>query len=156
MSAIGVRSSTNEIHYAIIKGSVVEPELIQYNKLSFPKAYTPPQALSWIREQFGNIKHQFNIQSLFVRTIEPIARVSNKAIFERALIEGVLIEAANTFGIKVNYGPLATMSSLLETKAARHYMTADEFRGIDNWKKINEKYKEACISALCALSMLEA
>lgn len=155
MASIGVRASGNEIHYAIFEGSVESPEYRHHYKLTFPRAFELPQGLSWIREQFQNVAREYRVNSIFVRTMEPIARGSVKTISERSRIEGVIIETAATAGYRVSFGPLATMSSLLETRSARNYMDSEEFRGVENWAALNDKYKEATLAAICALSLSE-
>lgn len=155
MVSIGVRASGNEIHYAIYSGTLDSPEYKHHYKLTFPKAFELPQALAWLREQFQNVAREFDIKSVFVRTMEPIARGSKKTISERSRVEAVILEVSASAGYKVSFGPLATMSSLLETRSARRYMDSDEFKGIENWQSLNDKYRESTLAAICALSLLE-
>lgn len=155
MSSIGIRASGNEFHYAIFEGTIESPDYKHHYKLAFPKAFELPKTLAWVREQFQNVAREHNVEAVFVRTMEPIARATVKTVSDRARVEGVIIEAAASAGYQISYGPMATMSSLLETKSAKQYMSTDEFRGVENWQSLNDKYKEACLSAICALSLLE-
>lgn len=155
MASIGVRASGNEIHYAIFEGSVEDPSYKHHYKLTFPRAFDTPKALAWVREQFLNVTREFQVNAVFIRTTEPIARPNVKSLSERSRVEGVILEVAASAGYLVSFGPLATMSSLLETKSAKQYMDMEDFRGIDNWQSLNDKYREATLAAVCALGLLE-
>jgi hypothetical protein len=155
MASIGVRASGNEFHYTIFEGTVENPIYRHHYKLTFPRAFETPQALAWLREQFLNVTREYQVRSVFVRTTEPMARATVRSLSERSRVEGVIIEASAAVGFRISHGPLATMSSLLETRSARNYMELDTFRGIDNWQSLNDKYKEATLAAVCALALLE-
>jgi hypothetical protein len=70
LRSIGIRVASNEIFYAIFEGHTSEPKLLFHNKLTIPKSYKDGQALSWIRENVLNIFKEYQIKSMFIRTME--------------------------------------------------------------------------------------
>ncbi|WP_019123723.1 hypothetical protein [Brevibacillus massiliensis] len=155
MRAIGVRATATEIFYSVIEGSTEKPEVLHFQKLIFPKAFTIAQALIWLREQFINICAEYDVKAVFVRTAETIGKQNLKSVADRARVEGVIIEAAASTGAAVGTGPLKTISSLIGAKSAKTYLDNDEFRGIDNWESLNDKFREASIAGVAALSLME-
>jgi hypothetical protein len=77
---------------------------------------------------------------------------------DRSKIEGVLSEAGYTSGAKTKDGALSTITSLMSAqtvKSAKGYMELDEFREIEEWSNLNEKYREASLAGVAALALLE-
>jgi hypothetical protein len=155
MRAIGIRAAATEVFYSVLEGSTDNPVILHFQKISFPKAFKPSQAFVWLREQFINICNEYDVKAVFVRTAEPIGKQSVKTVADRARVEGVLIEAAASTGAMVETGPLKTISSLIGAKSAKSYLEDDEFRGIPNWESLNDKFREASIAGVAALSLLE-
>ncbi|MGF7050105.1 hypothetical protein J2T13_004628 [Paenibacillus sp. DS2015] len=158
MRSIGIRVASNEIFYAVFEGNPSEPKLFFYNKLTIPKSYKDGQALSWIRENFLNILKEYQIKSMFIRTMELRSQTKKKAIMDRSKIEGVLCEVGYTSGAKTRDGALTTITSLMVTqtkKSAKGYMELDEFRGVEEWTNLNDKYREASLAGVAALALLE-
>lgn len=157
MSAIGIRSGTNEIFYVIISGNPDAPKIENFNKLRQPASFELPQTLHWYREQIIAICKEFNVNSCGIRTAEPIARAMGAAakagFIKRCNIEGVIIEAVSSIGIKIFVGPLTSISALLNSKSVKKYIYNDDFRSINQWQKLNENFKEAVFAGIAALSM---
>ena len=70
-----------------------------------------------------------------VRYPETVLRSSQPlSMHKRCRVEGVVIEAVHSSGVRVLTGPLATISSKLGSKAAKRYLETDDLRGLD-WSK---------------------
>ena len=68
-----------------------------------------------------------------------------------AVIEGVILEAANSMGLRVVTGALTSISKNLGTKAAKHYLEGNDLRGLD-WSRYPAKnVREAILVAASAL-----
>jgi hypothetical protein len=156
MRSMGIRVASNEVFYAIIEGTVLNPSLIFHSKLAIPKSFKDGQALSWVRESIMNVLKEYQISSVFIRTIEPKARIGKKAITNRCKIEAVLLEAANTSGSRNSEGALVTITSLLaakSVKSAKEYLELEEFREVEGWEDLNDNYKEASLAGIAALAL---
>ncbi|MBU7316157.1 hypothetical protein [Paenibacillus oleatilyticus] len=157
MRAMGIRVASNEIYYAILEGSASEPDLFFYSKLLIPKSYKEGQALSWVRDTLLNVLREYDIGAVFIRTIEPQARLKNKIVSERARLEAIVSEASYSSGAKNQTGALATITSLIaakSVKSAKSYLEFDSFREIEDWSELNEKHKEASLAGIAALALL--
>ena len=153
MSAIGIRASNTEIYYAICTGSVAEPSIEVTEKLIFPKSMTEPETLSWLREEFLNVCREKNIDSVFIKGIEPNVQSLSKSLVMRMRVEGVLIEASNSEGFITAIGAYATVSSLLGVRSAKSFVTSDEFKEIHQWPSLNEKFREAGVVGVAGLGL---
>jgi len=155
MPAIGIRAATSEIFYVIVDGSPDNPEIIIKDKLRKPKAFDLPDSLSWYRENLMGIFKEYSISACGIKVAEPFSRAKATTIPQgtiiRAHVEGVIMEAAKNFGLLVVIAPLATISSLIDTKSAKKYFKSDEFRGLSGWGNMNQQYKEATLAGIAAL-----
>lgn len=159
MPAIGFRVTTAEINYVIMDGSCDKLELISSGKLRKPKALDLPEALTWYRNNLLGLFREYSITSCGIKIAEPMSRSMGASAYKgavtRANIEGVIMEAAKHFGLEVVAGPLATISSLIESSKPKRYLKADEFRDISNWGDLNQNFREATLAGNAALCLME-
>lgn len=158
LRAIGFRVTTSELFYSVVQGDTQDPELIINSKLKPPAAFTFPQVLAWYREQVIGLFHEYSIDACGIKMAEPISRTMGAAARDGAIkrnnIEGVLVETVTTSDKKVVYGNFSTISSLLDTKKPKGYLTKEDFRGIEKWSGLNQNYKESVLAAVSALGEL--
>lgn len=159
MSTIGFRVTTKEIFYAIIDGSIDNPEVITTAKMRFPASLNLPQALSWYRENIKSLLNEFKVEACGIKASEPISRSLGAAAKEgatkRANIEGVLMEVGASNGLPVICGSFNTIGSLIGSKKPKDYMTSQKFRGVSDWDDHNEKTKEAILAGVTALKVVK-
>lgn len=159
MFTIGIRVETTQVNYVIIEGSVNNPKIKEKNKLKSPISYELHDSLVWYRKQIIAICEEFQIQACGIRTAEPFSRTKGAAskdgTTKRCNIEGVIIEAVASIGRKVFVGPNSTISSLINSKSAKKYLNAEDFRGIDNWTSLSDYIKEAALAGVAALALIE-
>jgi hypothetical protein len=136
-----------------VEGTSDAPILaVPADKLSSPATYDEPQALTFYRERVLLLLAQHRPDAVAVRYAETFGRRSvRESDYKRCRIEGVIIEAANSLGLAVATGALASISRNLGTKAAKHYLETDNLRGLD-WARYPAKnIREAILVAASAL-----
>jgi hypothetical protein len=149
--ALGLRAAASEIYWAVVEGTESAPILVAHERVAAPVGLDEAPALSWYHERVRHIVDAFKPGAAGVRTAEPIARGSNTEGAKRRLrIEGVLLHAIDSCGLKVTTGALATISAKLGTKNAKKYIEAGELRGLD-LSKIPPLAREAVLVAVAAL-----
>ena len=156
MVAIGFRANTSEINYVIIDGSVDNPQLLDKGKLRKPKAFELPDALSWYRKNLLELFTQYSVERCGIKTAEPFSRSMGAAAYQgsiiRANVEGVIMESAQSSGLRVIAGPFSVISSNIDSKKPKKYIGADEFRAIKEWEKLNQQYQEAVLAGVASLN----
>lgn len=150
---IGFRVEPGLINWALLEGTSEAPVLAAPpGKLASPATYTEPQALSFYRERILLLLTEHAPDTVAVRYAETFGRQGvRESDYRRCRIEGVILEAANSKGIKVITGALASISKNLGAKAAKHYLEGNDLRGLD-WAKYPAKnMREAILVAASAL-----
>lgn len=159
MGAIGFRVTPTEIFYAVLEGDTNLPKIVLYEKIRMPKALDFPAALTWCRNNIIELFAEYKASACGIKMAEPLSRSMGAAAYKgsiiRANMEGILIESANYSGLKVVAGPYSSISSLIESKKPKKYIDADEFRSIEGWDQMNDKYKESILAGVAALGLLE-
>lgn len=151
--AIGFRVEPGLIKWALVEGSPDAPILaVPPGKLTSPATYDEPQTLTFYRERVLLLLSQHSPDVVAVRYAETFGRQSVRdSDYRRCRIEGVILEAANSRGLRVVTGALASISKNLGTKAAKHYLEGNDLRGLD-WSKYPAKnVREAILVAASAL-----
>lgn len=150
---LGFRAEPGSINWAIVEGETDLPVLILADSSAAPTLYEEAEALGWFRVQVHRLIDQFSPSLVSVRFPEAFvpsrARDSDR---RRSRVEGVIIEAANSKGLPVRTGALATISRRLETQPtkAKAYLTAKEFRGLD-WSNYPKYVREAILVGVSGL-----
>jgi hypothetical protein len=151
--AIGFRVEPSLINWAIVEGTPEAPILaVPVAKLSAPATYGEPEALTFYRERVLLLIKEHRPTIAAIRYAETFGRNSVREVdYKRCRIEGVIEEAANSEGLIVVTGALASISKNLGTKAAKHYLEGNDLRGLD-WSKYPAKNaREAILVAASAL-----
>jgi hypothetical protein len=150
--AIGFRVEPSLVHWALVEGTPDAPILVAVEKITPPATYDESRALTFYRERALLLLSQHSPDLVAVRYPETFGRRSiGEKDNRRCRIEGVLIEAASSRGLKVVTGALASISKNLGTKGAKRYLEASDLRGLD-WSKYPAKnVREAILVAASAL-----
>ena len=123
MRALGLRAEKDRVHWAIVEGATDSPSLVAHDKVSAPATYSEPQALRWYASQLHQLMLEYKPNVIAVRLSETFlqskpAPTALQSMFERARIEGVMLQTAAAQGVSVVAGPMAMMRSKLGTKSA--------------------------------------
>jgi len=152
MKAIGFRAEPSVVSWAVVEGSTGEPILNGADKLKAPASFDEAAALKWFREQTQRLVQAYLPSVAVVRSPETFfpRQPKYQSLYQRCRVEGVLVETLYSCGVPVLTGAMATISSKLGSKAAKHYLPNSDFRGLD-WSKCDDKKKEAILAAASAL-----
>ena len=151
MKAIGFRAEPSAINWAVVEGSKGQPELVAASKEKPPATFDEVATLKWLRDVAQHLVRTYSPTIAAVRYAETFQRSPNlKSIGERCRLEGVLIEAMNSCGLRVLTGPLATIAKNLGSKTPKQYLESKELRGLD-WSKYDVNRREAILVAASAL-----
>jgi hypothetical protein len=153
MRTIGIRAEPTVLHFAIVDGEPSAPKLFATDKLLLQQQCSGAEALSILRTQFLNVLNQNKPEAALVRLPDrPKGQTNVLSMFERARVEGVILESLASFGIPVIGGMSQTIKSKMKTKRPiREYVKEDDIRGIDLRKIKNKSRREAIIAAISAL-----
>lgn len=93
MNYIGIRVSTSEVYYSIIKKNNKGFDVISISSIKVPKALEIPQKLSYVRNTLITIIEQYSIAYASMRVIEGAAmsNINSTSLF-RVNLEGVIQE----------------------------------------------------------------
>ena len=150
---LGFRAEPASINWAVVEGDPNLPILVLAESLAAPASYTDPEALGWFRVQVHRLIDQFSPTLIAVRF--PEAFVPSRAKDSdrrRCRVEGVIIEGANSRGLRVHTGALATISKNLETSSTKvkAYLEGKEFRRMD-WSNFPKNVREAILVGVSGL-----
>ena len=151
--AIGFRVEPGLINWALVEGTSEAPILAAPpSKLTSPATYSESQALTFYQERVLLLLTEHSPHFVAMRYAETFGRQGmRESDYRRCRIEGVVLEAANSRGIKVIAGALASISKNLGTRTAKHYLEDSDLRGLD-WSKYPAKnMREAILVAASAL-----
>ena len=125
--------------------------LVAADHSAAPATYDELSALVWFRTQVVHLIQTYSPQLAAVRYPETFMRSAHGSSNDkRCRVEGVVIEAAQSCGIRALTGALATISKNLGSKSAKKYLETDELRGLD-WSKHPKNRREAILVAAAAL-----
>jgi hypothetical protein len=148
--ALGFRAEAKQVHWAIVEGTQRAPILVAHDKAAAPINLDEAPALTWYGTRVRHIVETYKPYMASIRSVEPIARGSNKEGARRRLrIEGVLLQTIDSCGLQVTIGALAMISGRLGSQAKK-YVASDELRGLD-LSQIPNLSREAILVAVAAL-----
>ncbi|MDU4883106.1 hypothetical protein [uncultured Clostridium sp.] len=136
MNYIGIRVSTSEVYYSIIKKNNKGFDVISISSIKVPKALEIPQKLSYVRNTLITIIEQYSIAYASMRVIEGAAmsNINSTSLF-RVNLEGVIQEVfAGSTIEEYDLACNSSVSSILKTSSKK---ILDIFNEIN----LNEKYK---------------
>lgn len=154
--AIGFRAEKKLVNLAIVSTDDHggNETLVTEEKLVLQMDCDPAEALSILRKRLITLFDLHSPSSIGVRLADKPQRTAHlQSMFSRARVEGVILEAAFSSGIKkIIAGPASTIKSGMKTRTPiRDYLKLDEIRGIDVSGKKKPEFREAVIAALSAL-----
>lgn len=151
MTSLGIRAETSAVNWAVVTGSTDEPVLVATETASAPVSYDEAGALGWFRNALAQLIETYSPEVVAIRSPETVRGPSlQTSMHRRCRVEGVIMETAQSSGLKVVVGPLATISKNLGTRAAKHYLETTELRGID-WSKHPKNRREAILAGASVL-----
>lgn len=150
--SIGFRVEPKAINYAVVTGTKQEPELLYYNTMNAPKSYDQEASrLLWYRNRLVTILSNDQIDFGVIRLPESVAQTKRNLLLQRARIEGLIFAVLKELGIDCTAGALNTISSDINSKSAKKYLSQDDFRDL-NWSSIkNKNQREAILTAVTKL-----
>ena len=130
---LGLRADARQVYWAVVEGTQADAVVVARDDATAPTTFDDAQALGWFRDRLHLVIDQYAPQSIGVRLPEPVAQGKGEGFRRRLRIEGVLMEAGHAKGLKVTHGALATIASLLGTKAkeAKSFIEDGDLRGLD-------------------------
>jgi hypothetical protein len=148
--ALGFRAEARHVYWAVVEGTRHDPILIEHGKAAAPVDLDEAPALSWYASRVRLIVETHKPIMAAVRFPESFALGTNKESARRRLrIEGVLLQAIDSCGLKVITGALAMISGKLGSQAKK-YVESGEVRGLD-LSGLPAPAREAVLVAIAAL-----
>ena len=145
MITIGIRAAPKFVVFAIFDTDASEVRTVE--RIIVPAAFSPPDALKYIRSNLLDILREFKVEQAGIRATEPNAQRPSIA---RIQFEGVILEAFASSSLKAYY--IGHVSSI----AARIGMKRTDFKptinnetdpGIENWANMAQEEREAILCA---------
>jgi hypothetical protein len=151
MKAIGFRAEPNQVHFAVIDSAT--PTECTTDRLRIGGGKATAEELALLRTAIVNVIEMYKPDVACVRTSDtPQSLRYVQSSFERARIEGVIMEASASKGVKTIAGPAVTIKAGMKTKTPlKAYAELDEVRGIDLSRRKNPALREAVYAALAGL-----
>jgi hypothetical protein len=97
MSTLGIRCSPNDYTYAVLSGSIENPDLIEVKTIKFPANYSQPEKLKWFHDELQNLNRKFRIEGWAIKGAEPIARKGG-SYADRVELEAMVSLSAGILG----------------------------------------------------------
>ncbi len=156
MRSMGCRAEKDRVFWAVLTGTVEAPILDSNDKVVIPREYSESQGLNFVRNQLMTLIRKFEVQQLGVRLSETFLKTKPSStalasMFQRARIEGVVMEIAQELGCTVTPGNLQKIGQGLGTRSAKAYLDRDELRGLDISSIKNASMREAILTAASLL-----
>lgn len=151
---IGFRAEAKQVHWAVVEGTSDAPILVAHQKEAAPTSEREePRSLAWYRARIRDVLELYKPETAAVRFPESTAKGANKDGAKRRLrIEGILLEASQSWGCNASGTLLQAISSRLEVKSAKPLLENDDFRGVD-WSAVSKEAREAILAAVAALPL---
>jgi hypothetical protein len=147
---LGFRAEAKQIYWAVVEGTRNAPILVARDRAAAPVNLDEAPSLSWYCNRVKLLVETYKPAVAAIRAAESVARGSNRYGARRRLrIEGVLLQAMDSCGLKVMMGALAMISGKLGSQAKK-YISSGEFRGLD-LSKIPGPAREAVLVAVASL-----
>lgn len=147
---LGLRVGVNDMHWAVVEGTVEQPICVDRGEVVAPKTYTEAGWLRHLRDRLQSIVNVQHPTSVALKGIEPVAR-ARQTFFPRLRGEGVAIELCEALTLSPEILTWATLASRLGVgRSKKDYETSAEFRGIA-WSSFGPESREAIMVAAAAL-----
>ena len=146
---MGIRCSPTEATYAICKSSSNSIELVQLDVICTPKYLDESERLRYVRNVMMDILNQHSVEKSVVRIIENNAR---RTIAERVRMEGVIIEAIASSGVRVYstfvISQIGSRLGIPSNEVLSYISGATQYDSIEEWATYTNLEREAILAAL--------
>ncbi len=147
MSSIGFRCYPKGFAYVVLSGTKNEPAIVDFGKYPFPIGFSESEKLSWMKKKVEEILNKHTFETAALKRPELMTR-SNKSFYERAIIEGVVIETVySTYQIDCEGLLKCQLKSRIKPFKSTEEALAE--RGLEGLG--NTEIREAAIAALAVL-----
>lgn len=149
MITLGLRASPKKVTLAVYDSE--DRAILNVEAIRIPAAFSPPDALKYIRNNILDVLREFKIEAAGIRTTEPNAQ---RMSIERIQIEGVIQEAfASSFLSKYYVGQISSISSKIKINLSdfKKYVEGEVDLGmVENWSGLDKEGREAVLCAMGA------
>jgi hypothetical protein len=153
MRAIGFRAEKDAILWAVVEPANASTlKLVAHGEENAAKADGVSDSLAHFRERVRLLVDEWKPNVGIVRSPETFNRKSSNlsSLDSRLRIEGVVIEALASKGVRTRTAALKGISSMMKSDAAREYLDGEQLRGIQ-WPKKDKNCREAILVAAAGL-----
>jgi hypothetical protein len=148
MRTIGIRAAPRELTFAIYDTQA--NEVLNVEVIKLPAAFGMPDSLKYARSNLLDIIREYDVQRAGIRITESNVQSIN---IERVQIEGVIQEAFASSNLKGYYvWQISSISARLGVNRTdfKPIINGENRLGIANWEKMNDKEREAVLTAIGA------
>jgi len=145
---LGIRCSSKDYYYVVLKGGRQQPEIVAYDHVAFPKGYTRAQELKWFFQEIDAIIEKHKIAAVSIKGPEGMAR-RDKSFVVRTENEAIVQLAASEKGIKlINKKVYCTIAKDLGLKGKAKYLKTDlDYSVFPEFNKMHDSLKDAILAA---------
>ena len=153
MVILGIRCSSKDFSFSILRGNQENPSLIDSGTIKYPTGFNDAIKMRWFYQEIGDLITKHKIGGIGIKGVEPMA-MKGKAYGARMQIEGMLYLQAAENDIKyIKRKVKSTIAKDLGLKGKGKYLTTKvDYSKIIDYDKKNLKIQE---SIQVALSMLK-
>jgi hypothetical protein len=148
MITLGIRVSPKSVTFVIY--DLLLEQIVNVESLQIPVAFSPPDALKYVRNNMLDILREYKVTSAGIRTTESNAKSMS---IERIQLEGVIQEAFASSGLVSYYvGQISTISARLGIPRTdfKLYVDGSKAWNVEGWKELNIVEREAMLCAIGA------
>lgn len=152
MSILGIRCSSKDFSFSIVKGKQDTVILVDSGTFTFPKSYSESETLKWLSQEIEGIITKYSIHGIGIKGVEPMG-MKGKNYGARMEKEGIIFFQAAINDIKyIKRKVKGTIAKDLGMKGKGKYLeTKADFSGIVGYDTTNKNTQE---SIQVAISML--
>jgi Holliday junction resolvasome RuvABC endonuclease subunit len=152
MSILGIRCSSKDFSFSIVKGKQDSVTLVDSGTITFPKGYSESDTLKWLSQEIEGIIKKHQVHGIGIKGVEPMG-MKGKSYGARMEKEGIIFLQASLCGIKyIKRKVKSTIAKDLGMKGKGKYLeTKADFSGISGYDSANKNTQE---SIQVAVSML--
>jgi hypothetical protein len=122
VSVLGLRTYRNRVCWATADGKDrATATITNHADLQIPATTSRGAALSWVRQELTAVVHQEHPASAVLCPAE--GQTANKALTERAEVDGVVLEVLHTLGIPTKVKKSATIKSSFGARKKEQFET---------------------------------
>lgn len=152
MNVLGIRCSTNDYTYAVLSGTVDNPNLSEVATILFPADYSQPEKLKWLLDELIDLNKKHSVTGWAIKGAEPMA-AKGKSYAVRVELEAIVSLSASMSGSDVVLRKVKpTIAKDLGLKGRAKSLIEDlDYSKIDGLKQKSDKEFEAIVVAWSSL-----